>query len=188
MSLDILSKKNKTKTTTAKITQQSCQINACWHIYKGKNPCDAPTITSDIKPFMLWLMPTQRQTRPATDLAVDPRHRWPECSSPPALPFLSTKVLPRTGPNPPDMIHPMGKAFSLIIISDRPMGELWLPPTQPWYRPTALDQNECPVVVLSFLFSTVLLQLGLMAHWPRWRGYETFCLWHNNDKKNKTSG
>lgn len=26
-----------------------------------------------------------RQTRPATDLAVDPWHRWPECSAPPAL-------------------------------------------------------------------------------------------------------
>lgn len=51
-----------------------------------------------------------RQTRLATDLAADPWNRWPERSAPPALLF-PTHVMPGPGPNPPGIIHPMGKAF-----------------------------------------------------------------------------
>lgn len=57
------------------------------------------------------------QTRLATDLATDPRHRWPDRSAPPALlfpPQAQTRI-----------IHPMGKVFSLFTLPDWPMGELF---------------------------------------------------------------
>lgn len=65
-----------------------------------------------------------RQTRLATDLAADPQHRWPEHSAPPALLF-PTQAMPIPGPNPPGIIHPMGKALSLFTLSDQPMVELF---------------------------------------------------------------
>lgn len=65
-----------------------------------------------------------RQTRPATDLAADPRDRWPERSAPPALLFPA-QAMPSPGPNPPGMMHPMGKAFPVLTLSDGPMSELF---------------------------------------------------------------
>lgn len=65
-----------------------------------------------------------RKTCMATDLAGDLQDRWPERSAPPALLF-PTRAVPRPGPNPPGMIHPMGKAISVFTLSDGPMGELF---------------------------------------------------------------
>lgn len=79
------------------------------------------TLHAPIDARCTWL---HRQTRPATDLAADQRHRWAERSAPPGLLF-PTQAMPRPGPDPPGIIHPMGKAFSLFILSDGPMGELY---------------------------------------------------------------